>query len=128
MTPKVRFLNQKIKSKAVSTTSVLAEPEDSNKENDFVVSTNKLDTIALKDEETDDDLLRAADTSNEGDVKSSEITEIMYAPLYMFPVAQKYMLILLSDNTTLIALYHIGSRLVFLVSKLPRQMDISHKI
>ncbi|XP_057441193.1 DEAD-box ATP-dependent RNA helicase 32 [Lotus japonicus] len=79
MTPKVRFLNQKIKSKAVSTTSVLAEPEDSNKENDFVVSTNKLDTIALKDEETDDDLLRAADTSNEGDVKSSEITEIMPA-------------------------------------------------
>lgn len=83
MTPKIRFLNQKIKSKAVSTKSILVEPEDTNKENVLDVSRKKLDTVVSKDEETENDLLQAADTSNEGEVKSSEIEEIMYVPIYM---------------------------------------------
>lgn len=83
MTPKIRFLNQKIKSKAVSTKSILVEPEDTNKENVLDVSRKKLDTVVSKDEETENDLLQAADTSNEGEVRSSEIEEIMYVPIYM---------------------------------------------
>ncbi|TKY57277.1 DEAD-box ATP-dependent RNA helicase 32 [Spatholobus suberectus] len=79
MTPKIRFLNQKIKSKAVSTKSILVEPEDSNKENVLEVSRKKLDTVAFKDEETENDLLQLADTANEGEVKSSEIGEIIPA-------------------------------------------------
>lgn len=86
MTPKIRFLNQKIKSKDVSTKSILVEPEDSDKETIFEVSRKKLDTVAFKDEETENDLLQLADTANEGEVKSSEIEEIMYATLYMFTV------------------------------------------
>ena len=85
MTPKIRFLNQKINSKDVSK-SILVEPEDSDKETIFEVSRKKLDTVAFKDEETENDLLQLADTANEGEVKSSEIEEIMYATLYMFTV------------------------------------------
>ncbi|RDX74538.1 DEAD-box ATP-dependent RNA helicase 32 [Mucuna pruriens] len=72
MTPKIRFLNQKIKSKVVSTKSILVEPEDSNKEDFLEVSRKKLDTVAFNDEETKNDLLQVADTANEGEVKSSE--------------------------------------------------------
>ncbi|KAH1263710.1 hypothetical protein AAZX31_02G273200 [Glycine max] len=79
MTPKIRFLNQKIKSKDVSTKSILVEPEDSDKETIFEVSRKKLDTVAFKDEETENDLLQLADTANEGEVKSSEIEEIIPA-------------------------------------------------
>lgn len=85
MTPKIRFLNPKINSKDVSK-SILVEPEDSDKETIFEVSRKKLDTVAFKDEETENDLLQLADTANEGEVKSSEIEEIMYATLYMFTV------------------------------------------
>ncbi|XP_027331866.1 DEAD-box ATP-dependent RNA helicase 32 isoform X1 [Abrus precatorius] len=79
MTPKVRFLNQKIKSKAVSTKSNLVEPEDSNKENVLEVSRKNLDTVSLEEEDTENDLLQLADTANEGNVKSSEIGEIIPA-------------------------------------------------
>lgn len=87
MTPKIRFLNQKIKSKDVSTKSILVEPEDSDKETIFEVS-RKLDTAAFKDEETENDILQLADTANEGEVKSSEIEEIMYVPVFIFTVVQ----------------------------------------
>ncbi|KAL2316766.1 hypothetical protein Fmac_030642 [Flemingia macrophylla] len=79
MTPKIRFLNQKIKSKAASTKSVLVEPEDSNKENILEVSGKKLDTITVEDEETKNDLFQIADTANEGEMKSSEIGEMIPA-------------------------------------------------
>lgn len=74
MTPKVRFLNRNLKSKAVSTNSSSVEPEGSNKENVL--------EVVSKDEEIENDLLKEADTSNEVDTKSSEITEIMYVPIY----------------------------------------------
>ncbi|KAL2972993.1 hypothetical protein AAZX31_14G023300 [Glycine max] len=77
MTPKIRFLNQKINSKDVSK-SILVELEDSDKETIFEVS-RKLDTAAFKDEETENDILQLADTANEGEVKSSEIEEIIPA-------------------------------------------------
>lgn len=79
MTPKIRFLNQKIKSKAVATKSILVEPEVPKKENVFEGSRKKIDTIVFKDEEIENDLLHVADTSNEGDVKSAEIGELMPA-------------------------------------------------
>ncbi|KAL9316648.1 hypothetical protein ACSQ67_017649 [Phaseolus vulgaris] len=79
MTPKIRFLNQKIKSKAVSTKSVLDEPEDSSKDNVLEVSRNKIDTDPLKDEKIENDLFQLADAANEDEVKSSEIEEIIPA-------------------------------------------------
>ncbi|XP_061351763.1 DEAD-box ATP-dependent RNA helicase 32 [Gastrolobium bilobum] len=79
MTPKIRFLNQKIKSKAVSTKSILVEPEDSNMEKVLEVSRKKLDTTVFNNEETENDLLQAADTSTEGEMKSSENGEIIPA-------------------------------------------------
>lgn len=83
MTPKIRFLNQKIKSKAVSTKSVLVEPEDSSEKNVLEVSRN-IDTDPFKDEEIENDLFQLADSANEDKVKSSEIEEIMY--VYVFSV------------------------------------------
>jgi ATP-dependent RNA helicase DDX10/DBP4 len=84
MTPKIRFLNRNIKSKSVSTKSILAEPEDKNKENVLKGSREKPATVVFKDEETENDLLHAADTSNEGNVTSTEIGELVYVPnLYM---------------------------------------------
>ncbi|ESW14277.1 hypothetical protein PHAVU_008G267500 [Phaseolus vulgaris] len=79
MTPKIRFLNQKIKSKAVSTKSVLDEPEDSSKDNVLEVSRNKIDTDPLKDEKIENDLFQLADAANDDEVKSSEIEEIIPA-------------------------------------------------
>nr|KYP73396.1 DEAD-box ATP-dependent RNA helicase 32 [Cajanus cajan] len=79
MTPKIRFLNQKIKSKAVSTKSILVELGDSNKENFVEVSGKKLDTVTFKDEETENGLLQLADTANEDEMKSSEIGEMIPA-------------------------------------------------
>jgi len=86
MTPKIRFLNQKIKSKSVATKSYLVEPEVPKKENVLGGSREKIDTIVFKDEEFENDLLHVADTSNEGDVKSAEIGELMYVPLYVCSV------------------------------------------
>lgn len=84
MTPKIRFINQKLKSKAVSTKSNLAEPVDPNQENVLEGSREKLDKIVFKDEEIENDLLQAADTSKEDDTKSADIGELMYVPLYVF--------------------------------------------
>lgn len=103
MTPKIRFLNRKLISKAVSTKSVV-EPEDSNKENVWEVSRKKPDTVAIKDEETENDLFQLTDTANEGEVKSSEI-EKMYVPVYMLSVVQIKKFGLLSDNAPLVSLY-----------------------
>jgi len=86
MTPKIRFLNQKIKSKAVATKLTLVEPEVPKKENVLAGSREKIDTIVFKDKEIENDLLHVADTSNEGDVKSAEIGELMYVPFYVCSV------------------------------------------
>ncbi|CAK8538797.1 unnamed protein product [Lathyrus sativus] len=79
MTPKIRFINQKLKSKAVSTKSDLAELVDPNQENVLEGSREKLDTIVFKDEEIENDLLQAADTSKEDDTKSADIGELIPA-------------------------------------------------
>lgn len=81
MTPKIRFLNQKIKAKDLSTKSIFDEPEeDLNKKNVLEGSKEKLDTVVFNDEEIENDLLRPADTSNEGDTKSAEFGGLMYVP------------------------------------------------
>ncbi|KAK7276820.1 hypothetical protein RIF29_17966 [Crotalaria pallida] len=79
MTPKIRFLNQKIKSKAVPTERILAEPENPKKENAFKLSKKKSATRDSKDEEVENDLLLAADTLNEDEGKASEIGEVIPA-------------------------------------------------
>jgi len=88
MTPKIRFLKQKIKSKAVATKSILVEPEVPKKENVLEGSREKIDTVVFKDEEIENDLLHVADTSNEGDGKSAEIGELMYVAFYVCSVVQ----------------------------------------
>ncbi|CAJ1971391.1 unnamed protein product [Sphenostylis stenocarpa] len=79
MTPKIRFLNQKIKSKAASEKSILVEPEDSSKENNVLeVSRNKIYTDPLEDEKIENDLFELADPpTNEDEMKSSEIEELI---------------------------------------------------
>ncbi|KAL5101327.1 hypothetical protein RYX36_005654 [Vicia faba] len=77
MTPKIRFINQKIKSKDVSTKSILAEPVDPNQENVIEGSREKLDTIVFRDEEIENDLLQPVDTSNEDD--TADIGELIPA-------------------------------------------------
>jgi ATP-dependent RNA helicase DDX10/DBP4 len=84
MTPKIRFLNRNIKSKAVSTKSILVEPEDRNKENILKGSREKPATVVFKYEETENDLLHAADTSNEGNMTSTEIGELVYVFIHEF--------------------------------------------
>lgn len=105
MTPKIRFLNQKIKSKGVSTKQILAEPENPKKDNALEVSRKKLATSDSKDEEADDDILLATDTLNEGEGKASEIGDVMYVSIYMFSGVQIQKFRLLFDNAILVALY-----------------------
>ncbi|KAI4308019.1 hypothetical protein L6164_031138 [Bauhinia variegata] len=78
MTPKVRFLNQKIKSKTLVTQPTLAEPEDSKKENVLEASSEKSDISGTDDEEAEKDLLLANDTLNE-EGKASEIGDVIPA-------------------------------------------------
>ena len=110
MTPKIRFLNQKIKSKAALTKAILAEPENPNKENALEISKSKkkVDSSDFKDEETENDILLVADTSNEGEGKASEVEEIMYVRLYMFSVVLKKKFRLIFDNASLVALCGVG--------------------
>ena len=86
MTPKVRFLNQKLKLKAALTKPMLAEKEDKNKETALEVSRKKLDISGPEEEEeeTEKEDLFADDTSNEGEGKVSEIGDVMYVPYYYF--------------------------------------------
>ncbi|KAJ6776500.1 ATP-DEPENDENT RNA HELICASE DDX10-RELATED [Salix koriyanagi] len=53
MTPKVRFLNQKIKGKKVFGKSALLESEDSEKENDAEIPSEKLDIVTFKEGSVD---------------------------------------------------------------------------
>ncbi|MCH83229.1 DEAD-box ATP-dependent RNA helicase 32-like, partial [Trifolium medium] len=55
------------------------EPEDRYKENVLEGSRGKPATVVFKDEETENDLLHAADTSNEGNMTSTEIGELVPA-------------------------------------------------
>ncbi|XP_058742954.1 DEAD-box ATP-dependent RNA helicase 32 [Vicia villosa] len=79
MTPKIRFINQKIKSKALSTKLILAEPVDPNQENVTEGSREKLDTVVVRDEEIENDLLLPVDTSKKDDTKSADIGDLIPA-------------------------------------------------
>ncbi|MED6160062.1 DEAD-box ATP-dependent RNA helicase 32 [Stylosanthes scabra] len=79
MTPKIRFLNQKIKSKAALAKTILDEPENQEEKNELEISKKNLDSSDSEDEETENDLLLAADNTKEGEGKASEDTEIMPA-------------------------------------------------
>ncbi|MED6216191.1 DEAD-box ATP-dependent RNA helicase 32 [Stylosanthes scabra] len=79
MTPKIRFLNQKIKSKAALAKAILDEPENQEEKNGLEISKKNLDSSDSEVEETENDLLLAADNTKEGEGKASEDTEIMPA-------------------------------------------------
>lgn len=83
MTPKIRFLNQKIKSKAVSIEPILAEPEDSNKEIVLEVPRKKLDSSVPMEENAEKALLLPESSSDEGEGKASEILDVMYVSSYI---------------------------------------------
>ncbi|KAF7823358.1 DEAD-box ATP-dependent RNA helicase 32 [Senna tora] len=75
MTPKIRFLNQKNKSKALSTKPDLAEPEeDSDKEITLKIPRKKPDPSNLQEEEAEKELL-LADSSDEEEGKTSEVLD-----------------------------------------------------
>ncbi|KAL1307518.1 hypothetical protein HN51_049428 [Arachis hypogaea] len=78
MTPKIRFLNQKIKSKGALAKTILDEPQHQKEENELKISQKKLDSSDSEGEETENDLLLAADNPKE-EGKASEDAEIMPA-------------------------------------------------
>ncbi|GAV72937.1 DEAD domain-containing protein/Helicase_C domain-containing protein/DUF4217 domain-containing protein [Cephalotus follicularis] len=79
MTPKVRFLNQKIKSKSVSGKASLHESENSDKENLSVFPKDELLPDDFKEEMVDNDIFLTKDTLYEGKGKGSEIRDAMTA-------------------------------------------------
>ena len=79
MTPKVRFLNQKSKSKMEPGKSFL-ESEISDKENESVIPKEELLVEDFKDNKVDKDFLLKDDTHDVGEGNTSEIGDIMYAP------------------------------------------------
>ncbi|KAL1347762.1 hypothetical protein HN51_023786 [Arachis hypogaea] len=82
MTPKIRFLNQKgnqkIKSKGALAKTILDEPQHQKEENELKISIKELDSSDSEGEETENDLLLAADNPKE-EGKASEDAEIMPA-------------------------------------------------
>lgn len=89
MTPKIRFLNQKIKSKAVSTQPVIAEPKDSNKEIELEALRKKLDHCGPEEEEAEKALLLPDNSSDEREGKASEILDVMYVPSYKISIGKE---------------------------------------
>ncbi|CAK7338481.1 unnamed protein product [Dovyalis caffra] len=96
MTPKVRFLNQKIKGKKASGKSALLESEISEKENASEIPTEKLDIANLSEESLtklnenldigdseeengDKGFLETKDTLNGSEAKTSEIEDVVAA-------------------------------------------------
>lgn len=74
MTPKIRFLNQKIKEKMVSGRPVF---EITDKEDESVIPREKLLTDDLKEEDVDKDILERKDTQDDG--KATLTEDVMYA-------------------------------------------------
>ncbi|KAJ4726083.1 RNA helicase [Melia azedarach] len=69
MTPKIRFLNQKIKEKMVSGRPVF---EITDKEDESVIPREKLLTDDLKEEDVDKDILERKDTQDDGKATLTE--------------------------------------------------------
>ena len=79
MTPKVRFLNQKNKTKMESEKNSL-ESEISDEENESVIPKKELLVEDFKDNKVDKDFLLKDDTQDVGEGTTSEIGDIMYVP------------------------------------------------
>lgn len=75
MTPKTRFLNQKITSKAASTKPILPEPKDSHREIALEVPGENLDVNGPEEEEKG--LLLPDNSSDEGEGKAHEIVDVI---------------------------------------------------
>ncbi|KAE8125571.1 hypothetical protein FH972_020356 [Carpinus fangiana] len=78
MTPKIRFLKQKIKSKTESKKSPLLETENSNDENVLESPKEKLDIGDIDEEEVSKGFLLEKDTRNDEEGKTSEIGDVRY--------------------------------------------------
>ncbi|KAK4576166.1 hypothetical protein RGQ29_026919 [Quercus rubra] len=75
MTPKIRFLKQKNKSKTASETISLPASENSDRENLLEIPKEMLDIGDIDEEEMDKAFLLKQDTPNEEEEKISEITD-----------------------------------------------------
>lgn len=78
MTPKIRFLKQKNKSKKASETISLPASENSDRENLLEIPKEMLDIGDIDEEEMDKAFLLKQDTPNEEEEKISEITDARY--------------------------------------------------
>ena len=78
MTPKIRFLKQKNKSKTASETISLPASENSDRENLLEIPKEMLDIGDIDEEEMDKAFLLKQDTPNEEEEKISEITYITF--------------------------------------------------
>ena len=78
MTPKIRFLKQKNKSKTASETIPLPASENSDRENLLEIPKEMLDIGDIDEEEMDKAFLLKQDTPNEEEEKISEITYITF--------------------------------------------------
>uniref|UniRef100_A0A2N9F8V3 ATP-dependent RNA helicase n=1 Tax=Fagus sylvatica TaxID=28930 RepID=A0A2N9F8V3_FAGSY len=76
MTPKIRFLKLKNKSKMVLEKSSHPEPENSDKENLPEIPKEKLDISDIDEEDVNKAFLLKQDTPNEEDGKTSEIIDV----------------------------------------------------
>ncbi|XP_048130255.1 DEAD-box ATP-dependent RNA helicase 32 isoform X2 [Rhodamnia argentea] len=82
MTPKIRFLNQKIKSKIISEESLPHEPENAVGKSELKVST---ETLMVNDSKQDEenDLLLTDDDADEAQPKANELEDVMYVFLFV---------------------------------------------
>jgi ATP-dependent RNA helicase DDX10/DBP4 len=78
MTPKIRFLKQKIKSKTESKKSPLLETGNSSDENVLESPKEKLDIGEIDEEEVSKGFLLEKDTPNDEEGKTSEIGDVRY--------------------------------------------------
>lgn len=78
MTPKIRFLKQKNKSKTASETISLPASENSDRESLLEIPKEMLDIGDIDEEEMDKAFLLKQDTPNEEEEKISEITDARY--------------------------------------------------
>lgn len=76
MTPKIRFLKQKIKSKSVSEKSSPIEPEISDEENVPEIQKQMLDISDIDEEEVNKGFLLKKRAQNEEEGKTSEIGDV----------------------------------------------------
>jgi ATP-dependent RNA helicase DDX10/DBP4 len=78
MTPKIRFLKQKIKSKPESKKSPLLETGNSSDENVLESPKEMLDIGEIDEEEVSKGFLLEKDTPNDEEGKTSEIGDVRY--------------------------------------------------